>query len=256
MLFSLAFPAFIAGFLMFLAPCTLPLVPGYLGFISGVSLHDSMKRGKIDLSVRRTVLLNALFYILGFSLVFILLGTLLSGLAQAGLGDYRFYLEKISGFLIFLLGLYMTHIFDLPFFRFLIKDRHFAFTQRLAPGKPLSSFLFGATFALGWSPCIGPILGSILLLASTTGTVLQGAILLAIFSLGLAVPFFLVALGIGQASRVIHHFTKYLSVISIAGGAFIALLGLLVLTGNLGVWTKIFYQLSHVIQYDRLLNFY
>jgi cytochrome c-type biogenesis protein len=173
---------------------------------------------------------NALFYIVGFSVVFILLGTFLSSLGRLGLGNYRFYLEKVSGGLILLLGLYMTHLFDLPFFRFLGRDRHFRFTQKLAPGKPLSSFLFGATFALGWSPCIGPILGSILLLASTSGTILEGTFLLAIFSLGLAIPFLLVALGVGQATKVIRQMSKYLSTFSIIGGVCIAILGLLVLT--------------------------
>jgi len=241
---------------MFLAPCTLPLVPGYLGFISGVSLHDAKKNGEIALDIRRKIRINALFYILGFSFVFIALGSLLSGLGRLGLGHYRYYLEKISGVMIILLGLYMTHLFDLPFFRFLNRDRHFSFTQRLAPGKPLSSFLFGATFALGWSPCIGPILGSILLLASTSGTVLQGALLLAIFSLGLAIPFFLVAVGISQAARVIRYFTKYISVISMAGGIFIAILGVLIVTDSMGLWARLFYRVFHFIQYDRLLDFY
>lgn len=256
MFLTLALPAFIAGFLMFLAPCTLPLVPGYLGFISGVSLHDAKKDGEIALDIRRKIRINALFYILGFSLIFIAFGTLLSGLGRLGFGHYRLYLEKISGVMIIFLGLYMTHLFNLPFFRFLNTERHFSFTKRLAPGKPLSSFLFGATFALGWSPCIGPILGSILLLASTSGTLLQGALLLAIFSLGLAVPFFLAAVGIGQATRMIKHVSKYLSVISIAGGVFIAILGLLVVTGQMGLWTGFFFRIFHFIQYERLLDFY
>lgn len=256
MFFSLAIPAFLAGFLMFLAPCTLPLVPGYLAFISGVSVHDANKHKETAGYIRKKILWNALFYVLGFSLVFILLGTFLSGLGRLGLGNYRFYLEKISGGLILVLGLYMTHLFDLPMFRFLERDRHFTFTQKLAPGKPLSSFLFGSTFALGWSPCIGPILGSILLLASTSGTVFEGTFLLAVFSLGLAVPFLLVALGVGQATKVIRQLGKYLSAFSIVGGVFIAILGFLVLTGNIGAWTSLFYRVFSFIKYESLLSYF
>lgn len=255
MFFPLAIPAFLAGFLMFLAPCTLPLVPGYLAFISGVSVHDANKKKETVGYLRKKILWNALFYVLGFSIVFILLGTFLSSLGRLGLGNYRFYLEKVSGALILILGLYMTHLFDLPFFRFLARDRHFTFTQKLAPGKPFSSFLFGATFALGWSPCVGPILGSILLLASTSGTILEGTFLLAVFSLGLAVPFLLVALGIGQATKIIRQMSRYLSLFSIVGGVFIAILGFLVLTGNMGAWTGFFYRIFSFINYENLLNY-
>ncbi len=256
MLLALAIPAFLAGFLMFLAPCTLPLVPGYLAFISGVSVHETQKNKEDAGSIRKKILWNALFYILGFSVVFILLGTLLSSLGRYGFGNYRVYLEKISGGLILLLGLSMTRLFDLSFFDFLAKDRHFTFTRKLAPGKPLSSFLFGATFALGWSPCIGPILGSILLLASTSGTILEGTFLLAVFSLGLAVPFFLVALGIGQATKIIRQMSKYLSLFSVIGGILIAMLGLLVLTGHMDLWTGLFFRVFRFMNYDGLLKYF
>ncbi|MBP7134081.1 sulfite exporter TauE/SafE family protein [Patescibacteria group bacterium] len=256
MFFALAIPAFVAGFLMFLAPCTLPLVPGYLAFISGVSVHDAHKNNETTGYLRKKILWNALFYVLGFSLVFVLLGTLLSSLGHLGIGNFRPYLEKLSGGLILILGLYMTHLFDLPFFRALGKERRFTFAQRFAPGKPLSSFLFGATFALGWSPCIGPILGSILLLASTSGSILDGTLLLTIFSLGLAIPFLLVAIGIGQATKVIRRMSKYLSAVSTIGGVCIALLGFLVLTGNMGIWTTFFYRIFSVLKYEYLLNYY
>lgn len=255
MFFALAIPAFVAGFLMFLAPCTLPLVPGYLAFISGVSVHDANKNKETAGYVRKKMLWNALFYVLGFSVIFILLGTFLSALGRLGLAEYRVYLEKISGGMILLLGLYMTHLFDLPFFRFLGKDRHFTFTQTLAPGKPLSSFLFGSAFALGWSPCIGPILGSILLLASTSGTILEGTFLLAVFSLGLAIPFFLVALGVGQATKVIRRINTYLSAFSIVGGVFIAILGLLILTGNMSIWTTFFFRIFSFLNYESLVKY-
>lgn len=256
MLLALAIPAFLAGLLMFLAPCTLPLVPGYLAFISGVSLHDAEKNKETAIYVRKRILWNAFFYTLGFSVIFILFGTLLSSLGHLGFGSYRFYLQKVSGGIIMLLGLYMTHLFELPFFRFLNTDKHFTFTRTLAPGKPLSSFLFGATFAFGWSPCIGPILGSILLLTSSSSTLLEGVLLLAIFSLGLAIPFFLVAVAMSQATKIIRQISAYMRTISIVGGILIAILGFLVLTGTIGTWTGFFYRLFSVIRYEGLLNYY
>jgi len=256
MSFALAVPALIAGFLTFLAPCTLPLVPGYLAFISGVSIYDADKNGKTVAHIRRKILWNALLYVLGFSFVFILLGTIFSGIGGLGLAKYRFTLEKISGALILVLGLYMTRLFDLPFLRFLDIERRFTFTQKLAPGKPFSSFLFGATFAFGWTPCIGPILGSILLLASSSTTLLQGAALLAIFSLGLAIPFLLVAVGISQAMRVMKRVLKYMSAISIVGGIFIAVIGLLVLTGKMNIWIGFFYRFFDFVHYQNLIQYF
>lgn len=256
MFLALAIPAFIAGFLTFLAPCTLPLVPGYLAFISGVSIYDANKNGEMVAYIRKKILWNAILYVLGFSVIFILLGTTFSGIGGIGLAKYRFTLERISGSLILVLGLYMTHLFDLPFLRFLNIERRFSFTQKLAPGKPMSSFLFGAMFAFGWTPCIGPILGSILLLASTGTTVLQGTLLLAIFSLGLAIPFLLVAIGISHAMRVIKHVLKYISAISVIGGIFIALIGLLVLTGKMGLWIAFFYHLFSFINYQNLIHYF
>ena len=111
---------------------------------------------------------------------------------------------------------------------------------RLSPGKPWSAFVFGAAFAFGWSPCIGPILGSVLLLASSSGTIAQGMGLLAIFSLGLGLPFFLLALAASQATKVVRSIGAYARPLALLGGACIALIGFLLLTGNMGVWTQLF----------------
>ncbi|MBI2638732.1 sulfite exporter TauE/SafE family protein [Candidatus Peregrinibacteria bacterium] len=250
---NLIIPSFIAGLLTFLAPCTLPLVPGYLGFISGVSLNEI--RDPLQLKhARWKIFLNGIFFILGFSGVFILLGTL-AGLGGIALASYRVWLARIGGVIVIFFGLYMIGLFKLPLFKFLENEKHIQAGRFLKPGHPFSSLLFGAIFAFGWTPCIGPILGSILLLASTSTTVGQGAFLLSVFSLGLAIPFLLVAFGIGSASANIKKISKYLNVISIIGGIFLVLLGFVLLTNKLSSWIGFFYRFFDFVNYDKILNY-
>jgi len=249
---SLIIPAFFAGMLTFLAPCTLPLVPAYLGFISGVSLED-IKNGNIGKTIRKKVVLNGLLYVLGFSMIFILLGTVFAA-GGVLLATYRSVLSRIGGVLIIFFGLFML---ELPIFRkinFLQRDTRIHTT--LKPGKPLSSFLFGATFAFGWTPCVGPILGTILVLASSSGsTALGGAFLLAVFSLGLALPFLLIAIAIGHSMRYIKKMTTYLRWISLVGGVFLILIGILLLTDSIGTWNAFFYHFFGFIHFSNFLNF-
>jgi len=247
---SLIIPAFIAGILTFLAPCTLPLVPGYLGFISGVAMKDLQDPLKTK-SARRKILLNGLSYVVGFSFVFVLLGSL-SSLAGSALAQYRIWLSRIGGIFVIFFGLFMIGVLRLPF---LNVEKNIGRIRVLKPGNPISSLIFGATFAFGWTPCVGPILGSILTLAATSTTVGQGALLLLVFSLGLAVPFLIVAIGIGSASKYISKLSKYLNIISIIGGLFIIFLGILLLTNKLGVWISYFYQWFNFINYERLLDY-
>jgi cytochrome c-type biogenesis protein len=252
---GLILPSFIAGFLMFLAPCTLPLVPGYLGFIAGVSLAD-LEDPKKRKNVKRRILQNGAMYVLGFSVVFIVLGGLLTGVVGAAFTHLRMPLARIGGGFIFLLGLYMTGVFrHIPGLRFLEQTKSLPVARHLTIGSPWSSFLFGATFALGWSPCIGPILGSILLLASTSATIWEGAFLLAIFSLGLGIPFMAIALGIGHAAQAIRRLSRILPALTIIGGLFIAFLGGLIAIGHLEIWTGWVYRAFAFINYDALLDY-
>ncbi len=191
---GLVIAAFVAGLFTFLAPCTLPLVPAYLAFISGVSLKDLADDNKAR-AARRKILANSLLYVLGFSVVFIFFG-ILFGVGGESLRQYRPMLQRIGGILVIFFGLYMMKVFRLPGFQFLDSERRFPAARIIKPGNPLSSFLFGSVFALGWTPCIGPILGSILTLAAASATVVQGGLLLAVFSLGLGVPFIAIAAGI------------------------------------------------------------
>jgi len=183
---TLALPAFISGILTFLAPCTLPLVPGYLGFISGVSpedLKDPQKAGRIRWKIFR----NGLFFMLGFGAVFVVWGTLIGFIGASVLASYRLWLARIGGIFVIIFGLYMLNILKIP-----LLNREFQFKPPpiFEKGKALNSFILGTAFAFGWTPCVGPILGSILLIASTSTTALQGGLLLTIFSAGLAIPFF------------------------------------------------------------------
>lgn len=246
---SLIIPAFIAGLLTFLAPCTLPLVPGYLSFISGVSGSD-LQNPTTARQARRKIFYNGLLYVIGFSAVFILLGTLF-GLGGVALIKYRIWLSRVGGIFVIFFGLYMLNILKLPLFNFLDAEKHMG-SRFLKPGKPASSFLFGSVFAFGWTPCIGPILGSILTLAAASATVGQGAVLLAVFSLGLAVPFLLIAAGVGSVGGFLGKISKYLNVI---GGLFLIFLGVLLVTNRFGIWISYAYRIFDFINYERILDY-
>lgn len=245
--------AFIAGLLTFLAPCTLPMVPAYLGFISGVSLSDLQDPAR-SREARRKILLNGILYTLGFSVVFILLGALF-GLGGGAFVKYRHVMQQIGGVLVIAFGLYMLKVIRLPGISVLGSELRFPLAKVLRPGKSFNSLLFGAVFAFGWSPCVGPILGSILTLAASSATVGQGALLLAIFSLGLSIPFLLIAIGIGSALHILNKLSKVMEGVSMIGGVFLIILGFLMVTNLMGVWVGFFYTLFQGVNYEKLLNY-
>ena len=248
---SLLISSFIAGLLTFLAPCTLPMIPSYLGFIGGVSLSPNNLAQK---DIKKKILINSLFYILGFSLIFIILGSLFA-LGGGALISYRLLLARIGGAFIILFGLFMLDIWHWPFLNFLQKTKRLNIINKLQPGKATCAFIFGATFAFGWTPCIGPILGTILLLASSTATLSSGIILLSVFSLGLGIPFFLIALFIGSATKYLPKINKILPKISLLGGIFLIIIGLLMLTDSFDLFVSGFYKIFNFINYDSLLNY-
>lgn len=254
---TLIIPAFIAGVLTFLAPCTLPLVPGYLAFISGLSFKDLNDSNKAAVA-RNKIFINGVMYVLGFSFIFILLGSLF-GLAGSFLAQHRVWLSRVGGIFVIFFGLYLMRAFELPIFKellvFLSKEHRFNISKKLTPGQPSSSFIFGLTFAFGWTPCIGPILGTILLLASTSGTIIQGTFLLFIFSIGLALPFLLVAFSLSRATKYIHRMSRYLNIISFIGGVFLLFLGTLLLTDSFIIWVTYFYDWFNFFNYEKLLDY-
>lgn len=215
--------AFIAGVLMFLAPCTLPIVPGYLAFIAGNPTAEQSR-------VRWRLLYNAVAFVIGFSLVFILFGVFAAQLG-ALLGSHRPLLGRAAGIVIVFFGLVMLGAVRLPG---LSGEWHVRLPRFLSLGTWQSSLLIGALFSLGWSPCIGPILGSVLLIASTQDTLWQGAGLLAVFSLGMGVPFILVALFMSRVSSLIARWSKVATIISTIGAVILIVLGILMVMGSMG----------------------
>src|SRR3989344_9147947 len=218
---SLTVSAFIAGILTFLAPCTLPIVPAYLAFISGVSLRDLEKPEK-SREMRWKIFLNGFLFVSGFSVVFIVLGTLAGGLGSLPASE-RGLLSQVGGVFVIIFGMFMLNVVKLPFFLVGWNLKAPSFFMR---GKPLNSFLLGSAFGLGWTPCVGPVLGAVLTLAAASATVYRGAFLLSVFSLGLAIPFLIVALSISSASAYLHKISKYLNIISAIGGVFLIFLGI------------------------------
>lgn len=201
--FELIIPAFIAGIFTFLAPCTLPLVPGYLAYISGTS-SGALSDPSTLRTAQRRILLNSVAFVLGFTLIFIFFG-----LAASRIGNvllvYRTALVRIAGIFLILFGLQMSGVLRVPA---LMRDRIPTVPASFRRGNTLTSILFGAAFAVGWSPCIGPVLGTILTFAATNGSETIGAVLLGSFALGLATPFLVIALSISSATERI---TSYIA---------------------------------------------
>ncbi len=208
--------AFFAGILSFLSPCVLPLVPSYIAYIGGNSAVDTKKY---------IVLRNSLFFILGFSLIFIALGASASALGNI-LRSYRPYLMTFGGILIIFFALNMLGLFKLSF---LMGDSRKQYQGNTA--SPIGSVLMGMAFAAGWSPCIGPVLGSILTLAGATGTLTQGMLLLTSYAIGLGIPFFLAALATQKFLSFSSKFKKYLIWVERASGGLLLVAGLLMITG-------------------------
>ncbi|MES2006511.1 MAG: cytochrome c biogenesis protein CcdA [Patescibacteria group bacterium] len=216
--------AFIAGVLMFLAPCTLPIVPGYLAFIAGAPAGGAK-------ASRRRIVSNALAFVIGFSIIFIALGAS-AGLLGSLVGEWRPLITRVAGVIIIIFGLTMLNVLRLPV---LSKEMHVKIPKFLTIGRWQSSALIGALFALGWSPCIGPILGTILFLAAGGATALLGAFLLGIFSLGLGIPFLLTALLMQTGQNMFGKWATTTKILSYIGGTILLLVGVLMLTDNMGL---------------------
>jgi len=222
--------AFAAGLISFLSPCVLPLVPGYISFISGVSVEDVRAHTGGEGFVgreRRMVLLNALFFIGGFSIVFILLGASATWIGTL-FSSKMSILTKVAGLVIIFFGLFKMGLLRVfTFYReakFQFKDRKLGL---------VGAALIGAAFAFGWTPCIGPILGSILAYAGTLNKMNQGMILLLVYSLGLGIPFFLTAICINQFFRFFEKIKKYLGTLEFITGLILVILGLMIFFNKL-----------------------
>ena len=217
------FAAFFAGLVSFVSPCVLPLVPSYITFITGVSF-DELTAASAGPRVRRLTIVHSLAFILGFSLVFIALGATATVAGQF-LREHQDSLRRAGGVLIILFGIFLTGVIPIPA---LSRERKKQLTTK--PLGVLGSVLVGITFAAGWTPCIGPILASILIYASTAKTVGTGILLLSVYSLGLAVPFFLASLALNSFLVASRGMRRHLRTIEIASGIMLILFGLLLVS--------------------------
>lgn len=244
---SLNFPiAFSAGLVSFFAPCVIPLLPAYIAYVTGVSLDELKQKGYAPYI--KKLLLSSIFYILGFSLVFAVLGTAAGGIGIS-LRRYDAIIERVGGAIILFLGLEFAGILNLPF---LARQKQFklpAWTDNLGYFR---AFFIGIVFALAWTPCVGAVLGSILSLAAVTETAMGGALLLFIYSLGISIPFLIASLTLASLPKYLKVFTKHIGVISRAAGILLAALGVLLLTDTykyLNSWLfEIFFKYGYTIK--------
>ena len=219
--------AFLGGVLSFISPCVLPLVPGYLSFISGVSLDEWRGSSTDGNSGRLRVFLASIAFVLGFSVVFIALGASASALGQ-WVGENLRLLGKVGGIIIILFGL---HTMGLLRIGWLYKEKRVQTQSK--PAGPLGAFLVGVAFAFGWTPCIGPILAAILAIAGTQETVGQGVTLLAVYSLGLGIPFLLTSLAVDRFFAAFAKIRRHYKAIELTAGALMVIVGVLIFTDQL-----------------------
>lgn len=225
--------AFVAGLLSFLSPCILPLVPGYISFLSGVSLEELKKEGGVARKVAIKAGLTSIFFVIGFSTVFIALGASASFIGQF-LFKYIHILTKVAGVLIVVLGLHLTGILNVSWLNFHRQIK----VKNMSPGF-LGAFVIGLAFAFGWTPCVGPILAGILAVAATQDTLLRGVYLLASYSLGLGIPFIITGFAVGIFMRFFEKYKKFIRWGEIIAGVFLIAIGILIFFGNLEVLTNL-----------------
>lgn len=220
-----------AGVVSFLSPCVLPLIPGYISFISGESLTE-LREGEPDRRVRLRVLLRSVWFVAGFSVVFVALGASATEVGSFLLERMDLF-RQVAGALIVILGLHLTGLIRIPFLQYEKKVE-----VRKQPLSFFSAFLVGAAFAFGWTPCIGPILAGILALAATQETVGQGMTLLAVYSLGLGVPFLATSLGVQRFWKFFTAFKRYLRIVEVISGVLLMAIGALIFTDRFGVLSQ------------------
>jgi len=220
--------AVLAGLASFVAPCILPMIPAFLAYISGTTLSElNQKNGSSTVTINRTnIVLNSVFFVIGFSVVFSTLGVIINSVLSTSIGEFVEVLNQVAGIIIIGFGVFLllsTKINKLNM------EKKF-FPKSSKSSYPMS-FVFGLAFAVGWTPCVGPILGTILTLATTTPSVAFN--LLLFYSLGLGIPFILMGVFYSRATRVIRSMSKHLKYYNVFLGGFIILLGILVFTNQL-----------------------
>lgn len=214
--------AFFAGLVSFISPCILPLIPAFLSYLSGISVSEANK----SLKGRMVIFVNTIFFVVGFSLVFSILGILLNSIFADVAYNFRIWLGRIGGIIISIFGLFLVKLIKLPFLEreHKLKLNKFKFSY-------LTSFMFGIAFAAGWTPCVGAVLGSIVALAAVSAK--NAFYLLMSYSLGLSIPFLLTGLFVSRMQNIIKRFEKPLGYFNIVVGVLLIILGILVFTNTL-----------------------
>lgn len=237
--------AFAAGLLSFLSPCVLPLIPSYISYITGITFGE-LTQQVLPKRVRFLTAVHSLLFIAGFTVVFVLLGASFTFLGGT-LSQHQNIIKKIGGVIVILFGLHIAGIINLSFL-----ERQKKFEVKSKPLGYLGSFLVGATFSLGWTPCVGPILSSILILSSTSEEIRKGIILLLSYSAGLGLPFFISSVLINNFLAYFQKIKKYLKVITVISGLFIVAIGVMILTDYFGRLTS--YLATWFSPLDKLFN--
>jgi cytochrome c-type biogenesis protein len=212
--------ALFAGFISFISPCVLPLVPAYISFISGVSM-DELRNAERQQQMTLRLMVSSLMFIGGFTLVFVLLGataTFVGGFLLQNLG----VISKVAGVVLIIFGLHVAGLIKIPFLNYEAR-----FQTGNKPTSAIGAILVGSAFAFGWTPCIGPILGGILAIAGSQGTVGQGMLLLFVYSLGLGIPFFLTAIATQRLLRAMNRVKKHFKTIELVSGGFLIVIGVM-----------------------------
>lgn len=227
---TVSFPAaFVAGLLSFFSPCVLPLIPAYFTFITGFSIEELTE--EYNSEIRKKVFLSTFLFVLGFSLVFILMGASASYLGGL-MYTYKKLIRVIGGILIIILGIHLTGLIRIPGL-----DFEKRVTLEKKPLHFLGTLVIGMAFGAGWSPCIGPLLGSILIIAGSQETVWQGVVLLGIYSAGLAIPFIIMSIFINFLLIFIKKASKVLKYVNVVAGVVLIVVGLILVSNKLYVFS-------------------
>ncbi|NNE53282.1 MAG: cytochrome c biogenesis protein CcdA [Sulfitobacter sp.] len=213
--------ALVAGIISFLSPCVLPIVPPYLAYMSGVTLGDMAGQS----AGRRKAIVSALFFVMGLSTVFLILGFTASAFGAFFLQNQMLF-AQVSGVIIIIFGLHFLGVFRIPFL-----DREARLDAGDKGGSSFGAYILGLAFAFGWTPCIGPQLGAILSLAATEASVSRGTLLLGVYAAGLGIPFLLAAMFITRAMGMMNRIKRHMKLIERAMGALLVLVGLAMVTG-------------------------
>lgn len=235
--------AFVAGLVSFLSPCVLPLVPSYLTFVTGMTLDELAAQGQVG-TVRRRAALHAALFVLGFALLFIVLGATATAIGTT-LRRALPLVQQVGGVVIALFGLYLLGVLRLPA---LMRERRVQLASR--PAGYLGSVLVGVAFGAGWTPCVGPVLASILLYAGMEATVLKGMLLLGVYALGLGVPFFVAAMALNWYLAGARRLTRWLRPVELLAGALLVVAGLLLFTGRFAALSNFFAGFGQLVHLE------